>query len=96
MNLHWSKRSENMKEEIRLRKKCPNCGYWNRIEVNKIFVEQETSEPKVKAFIPMYKPLKIEKCKKCGKVIAEPRELIRIVKENECNSNRPLEEQQKE
>jgi ribosomal protein S27E len=28
----------------------------------------------------MYKPLEITKCEKCGKVIAEPKELIRIVK----------------
>jgi RNase P subunit RPR2 len=60
--------------------KCPKCGYWNRIEANKLFIEKETSEPKVKAYIPMYKPLKTETCKKCKSVIAEPKELIRIVK----------------
>jgi Zn-finger nucleic acid-binding protein len=60
--------------------KCPKCGYWNRIEVNKLFIEQKTSEPKVKAYIPMYKSLKVETCKKCKGVIAEPKELIRIVK----------------
>jgi ribosomal protein S27AE len=65
---------------MRLRMKCPKCGYWNRIEANKLFIEQETSEPKVKAYIPMYKPLKTENCKKCGQIIAEPKELIRIVK----------------
>ena len=64
--------------EKKLRMKCKACGYWNRIPVNKIFVEQETSEPKVKAYIPMYEPLEVAKCKKCGKVIAEPKELIRI------------------
>jgi CRISPR/Cas system-associated protein Csm6 len=65
-----------MKTNLRL--KCSNCGHWNRIEVNKLFIEQETSEMKVKAFIPMYEPLKTENCKKCGRVIAEPKELIRI------------------
>ena len=65
--------------KTKLRMKCPNCGHQNRVPVNKIFLEQETSEPKVKAYIPMYEPLKTEKCKKCGKVIAEPKELIRIV-----------------
>jgi predicted ATP-dependent serine protease len=30
--------------------KCSNCGFWNSIEVNKHFVEQEASDPKVKAF----------------------------------------------
>jgi hypothetical protein len=28
--------------------------------------------------IPMYEPLEVAKCGKCGKVIAEPKELIRI------------------
>jgi RNase P subunit RPR2 len=65
---------------MRLRMKCPNCGFWNRIEVNKLLIERETSEPKVKAFVPMYEPLKVETCKKCGQIIAEPKDLIRIVK----------------
>jgi len=28
----------------------------------------------------MYEPLETSKCKKCGKIIAEPKELIRIKK----------------
>ena len=64
-----------------LRMKCPYCGYWNRVPVDKIFIEQQpSSEPKVKVLIPMYKPLKVARCKKCGKIIAEPKELIRITK----------------
>ena len=63
----------------KLRMKCPHCGCWNRIEVHKIFVQQPSPEPKVKVLIPMYKPLKNERCEKCGKVIAEPKELIRVV-----------------
>jgi hypothetical protein len=51
-----------------------------QFKVDKIFVEQSSSEPKVEVFIPMYKPWKTEKCKRCGKVIAEPKELIRIMK----------------
>jgi hypothetical protein len=62
-----------------LRMKCSNCGHWNRVPVNKIFIQQNTSEPKVKAFIPMYEPLQISRCKKCDKVITEPKELIRII-----------------
>ena len=58
--------------------RCQGCGHWNRIEVNKLLIEKATSEPKVKAFVPMYEPLKTEYCKKCGKVIAEPKELMRI------------------
>jgi hypothetical protein len=65
-----------MKTNLKMR--CPNCGHWNRVPVNKIFLGQETSEPKVKAYIPMYEPLEVIKCKKCEKVIAEPKELIRI------------------
>lgn len=66
--------------KAKLRMKCPKCGEWNRITVNKLLIEQETSEPKVKAFVPMYEPLEASKCKKCGNVIAELKELIRIVK----------------
>jgi hypothetical protein len=66
--------------KTKLRMKCKNCGHWNRIEDEKLFSEQATSEPKVKAFIPMYLPFKTEKCSKCGHVIAQEKELIRIVK----------------
>ena len=62
--------------------KCKSCGYWNRIEVNKLFIEQPYSEPKVKVFIPHYQPLKTETCKKCKTIIAEPEELIRIVEKD--------------
>jgi len=61
-----------------LRLKCPYYSKWNRIEVDKIFVEQPSSEPKVKVLIPMYEPLETSKCKKCGMIVAEPSELIRI------------------
>ena len=50
----------------------------SRFPVNKIFIEQPCSEPKVKVLIPMYEPLEVSKCGKCRKVIAEPKELIRI------------------
>jgi RNase P subunit RPR2 len=69
-----------------LRMKCKACGHWNRFEVNKIFLEQSTSEPKVKAYISMYQPLEVEICEKCGKIIAQPKELIRITKSNIINS----------
>jgi len=64
----------------RLRMKCPYCGHWNKIPVNNIFVEPLSSEPKVKVFIPMYEPLEVSNCEKCGNIIAEPKELIRIQK----------------
>jgi len=60
-----------------LRMKCSNCGCWDRFEVES-FHERDTSEPKVKAYIPTYEPLEFVKCKKCGQVISEPNELIRM------------------
>lgn len=63
-----------------LRMRRQTCGHWNRIPVNKVFVEQNSPEPKVKVFIPMYEPLQVSKCEKCGKIIAQPKELIRILK----------------
>jgi len=80
---------ENMKRTLKM--KCPSCGYWNRIPVNKLFVEQLSPEPKVNVMIPMYEPLKISKCKKCGRVIAEPKELIRIVKSSQIVDNKRME-----
>jgi len=61
-----------------LRMKCRSCGHWSRFEVEKILVEQPVSDPKVKAFIPTYAPVKAETCRKCGKRVAEPKELLRI------------------
>jgi len=69
---------KNMKRTLKM--KCSNCGHWNRVPVNKLFIEQPSPEPKVKVMIPMYEPLEVEICKKCKSVIAEPKELIRIVK----------------
>jgi hypothetical protein len=40
-------------------------------------VERNSPEPKVKVLIPMYEPLQVSKCEKCGKIIAQPKELIR-------------------
>jgi len=69
--------------ERNLKMKCSHCGHWNRVPVNKIFLEQTSPEPKVKVFIPMYLPLQASKCEKCGEVIAQPKELIKIVKSAE-------------
>ena len=66
--------------KTRLKMKCSACGHWNRFSVNKIFLEKPSPEPKVKLFIPMYEPLEVVKCEKCGKIVAEPKELIRIRK----------------
>ena len=45
-----------------------------------MFVELPSPEAKVRVMPPMYELMKTERCKKCGKVIAEPKELIRILK----------------
>ena len=41
----------------------PDCDHWNHIPVNKNFIEQPSSEPKVEVMIPMYEPLQMSKCK---------------------------------
>jgi len=78
-----------MKEDgitsLNLRMKCPNCGYWNRFEVEKVFSEQRVQSLKLKSSSPMYLPLKVENCKKCKKLIAETKELIRIVGQERSN-----------
>jgi ribosomal protein S27E len=80
---------ENMERTLRM--KCPSCGHWNRVQVNKLFIEQQSPEPKVKVMIPMYEPLQVSECKKCGKVIAEPKELIKIVKGSQLAGNNVTE-----
>lgn len=68
--------------------KCPYSGYWNRIPVNKIFIEQPSSEPKVKVLIPMYEPLKVAKCEKSGKPKTQRKELIkRVINMSEDENN---------
>jgi len=47
--------------KTRLRMKCSNCGHWNRVSVNKLFIEQPSPEPKVKVMIPMYQPQEVIK-----------------------------------
>jgi len=64
--------------QTRLKMKCPNCGHWNRVPVNKIFVERLSPEPKVRVLIPSYESLEVVKCKNAEKVIAESKELTRI------------------
>jgi len=39
--------------------KCFDCGHWNGVSVNKVFIEQNASKPKVKAYIPMHEPLEV-------------------------------------
>lgn len=58
---------------------CSNHGHWNKIPVNKIFIEQPSSESKVKVLSPTYEPLEVVKCEKCGEIVAEPKEVIHYI-----------------
>jgi len=66
--------------KTKLRMKCKNCGHWNRFDVERVLINPDNPEPKVQVFLPSYLPLKTENCSMCGKIIAEEKELIRIVK----------------
>jgi len=37
-----------------LKLRCKFCGYWNRVPVNKVLVEQPSTKPEAKVFIPIY------------------------------------------
>jgi len=63
--------------KAKLRIKCKNCGNWNVVEVEKIFLNTGTSDSKLKIFLPAYLPLKTEKCSKCNQVIAKEKREIR-------------------
>jgi len=63
--------------KAKLRVKCRNCGDWNTIEVEKIFLNAGTSDSKLKVFLPAYLPLKTEKCSRCNQVIAKEKRIIR-------------------
>lgn len=39
--------------------------------LSEISFEQNSSEPVVKVFVPMYEPLEVTKCKKSGNVIGQ-------------------------
>ena len=52
----------------------------NRIEVEKVMFNPDNTGQKVHVFIPSCLPIKTEVCVKCKGVIAEPKEIIRIVK----------------
>ena len=51
------------RENQSLRMKRSNCSHQNRIPVNKIFIEQNSPETKVKVSIPICEPLEASKCK---------------------------------
>jgi hypothetical protein len=74
-----------MKTKLRMR--CSACGFWNSFEAERLVAEQDTSEPRAKIVFPIYVPLKLETCGTCGKIIAEPKELIRITRKEGSQSS---------
>ncbi len=62
--------------KAKLKVKCRNCGNWNTIEVEKIFLNSGISDSKLKVFLPVYQPLKTEQCSKCSQIIAKEKEII--------------------
>ena len=62
--------------KAKLRIKCNNCGNWNTIEVEKIFLNSGTSDSKLTVFLHAFLPLKTEKCSKCNQVIANEKAII--------------------
>ena len=64
-------------------RKCGSCGHWNRFEVEKVFLNPGSPEPKVRILIPSYLPLKTEECEKCGQLI-EPRRLEAFPSAGSC------------
>jgi hypothetical protein len=53
--------------KTKLMVKCSACGFWNRLEAERLVAQQDTFEPEAKIVYPVYSPLKLETCKKCGK-----------------------------
>jgi phage FluMu protein Com len=62
--------------KAKLRVKCRNCGNWNVVDVEKIFLNTGRSDSGLKVFLPAYLPLKTEKCSKCNQVIAKEKRII--------------------
>jgi hypothetical protein len=73
--------------KTKLGMKCSACGFWNRFEAERLVAQQDTSEPEAKIVYPVYSPLKLETCKKRGKTIAKPGELIRISRQEGSQSS---------
>ena len=63
-----------MKKKLRV--KCRNCGNWNVLDVEKIFLNTGNSDSGLKIFLPAYLPSKTEKCSKCNQVIAREKGII--------------------
>jgi hypothetical protein len=62
--------------KAKLKIKCKNCGNWDVIEVEKIFLNASDSATKLQVFLPAYQPLRTEKCSRCNQVIAKEKRII--------------------
>ena len=65
---------------MKVRMKCRNCGNFNIMEVREIFLNADSSDSKLKVFLPAYMPLKTEKCSKCNQIFATEKLIFRIKK----------------
>jgi len=57
--MHFERKIKDVKSNLKM--KCSNCGHWNSVPVEKIFVEQPSPEREVKVLIPMYEPIEVVK-----------------------------------
>ena len=64
----------------KLEMKC-SCDIGIVVQLTRFSLNNLVIEPKVQVMIPMYEPLQVSKCEKCGKVIAQPKELIKTMRE---------------
>jgi hypothetical protein len=65
---------------VKVKMKCRNCGNYNILEVKEIFLNADSSESKLKVFLPVYMPLKTENCYKCNQILATEKWIFRIKK----------------
>ena len=61
--------------------KCKQCGHWNSIEVEKVMLNPDSREPKVRVFLPAYLPLKRKNVLSALQSLRPKKELIRLVQE---------------
>jgi RNase P subunit RPR2 len=73
--------------KTKLRVKCSACGFWNRFETERLVAQQDTSEPEAIIVYPVHSPTKLETCEKCGKIISESKEPIRITRKEGSQSS---------
>jgi hypothetical protein len=74
------KKASEPKPVIATRRMKCSCSKWNNIRAKTIMLKLDNQEPKVEVFLPAYLPIETPACKKCKTEIANPKEIIRIVR----------------